>query len=100
MAEAGSNKELECSEVRPLNALEVRVEKRAKCGVKCARRTLSEAVQYLLPKIAHAVQLRPLEVQMSEWLEEWGGIVVAIMAVLLVLAFRNRPWVRKWRSHI
>jgi hypothetical protein len=37
---------------------------------------------------------------MSEWLEQWGGIVVAILAVLLVLRIRNKPWVRKWRSHI
>ena len=37
---------------------------------------------------------------MSEWLEPWGGIVAATVAVLLVLRLRNRPWVRKWRSHI
>jgi hypothetical protein len=37
---------------------------------------------------------------MSEWLDTWIWILVAAAAVLLVLKIRNKPWLKKWRSHI
>ena len=37
---------------------------------------------------------------MPEWLEITGGFVVGVVAVNLVLRYRDRSWMKKWRSHV
>ena len=37
---------------------------------------------------------------MPEWLEITGGFVVGAVAVILVLKYRDRSWMKKWRSHV
>jgi hypothetical protein len=37
---------------------------------------------------------------MPEWLEAGIGIFVGAAAILLLVKYRDREWLGKWRSHI
>jgi hypothetical protein len=37
---------------------------------------------------------------MPDWLDVVLRVAVSAVAILLVVRFRGRPWLTKWRTHI